>query len=76
MFDKWENVRNKVSQPCIIPILIIICFVNVFFVNNVIKCECTCLVGMLMCHSTCMCRHLELCKEIITEMVMTDSYDT
>ena len=54
------SVRNKVSQPCIISILIIF-FVNVFFANNVIKCECTCLVGMLMCHSTCMCQHLELC---------------
>jgi hypothetical protein len=54
------TVRNKVSQPCIIPILIIV-FVSVFFANKVIKCECTCLVGMLMCHSTCMCRHLELC---------------
>ena len=29
-----KNVRNKVSQPCIIPILII-CFVNVIFGNNV-----------------------------------------
>ena len=67
MFDKWENVRNKVennrnkvSQPWIIPILIIF-FVNVFFTNNVIKCECTCLVGMLMYHSTCMCQYLESC---------------
>ena len=72
MFDKWENVRNKVSQPCITPILIIICFVNVFF-QIICKCECTCLVGMLI---TYICRHLELCKEIMTEMVMTDSYDT
>ena len=29
-----EYVRNKVSQPCIIPSLII-CFVNVIFANNV-----------------------------------------
>ena len=58
MFDKWENVRNKVSQPWIIPILIIV-FVSVFFANNVIECECTCLVGMLI---TYMCRHLEVCE--------------
>ena len=35
VFDKWENVRNNVSQPCTIPVLII-CFVNVIFANNVI----------------------------------------
>jgi hypothetical protein len=51
-------VRNKVSQPCIIPIHII-CFVNLFFANNMCKCECTCLVGRLI---TYMCRHLEVCE--------------
>ena len=30
VFKKWENIRNKVSQPCIIRILIIH-FENVFF---------------------------------------------
>ena len=46
---KAAILRNKVSQPYIIPILIIIYFINVFL-QIICKCECTCLVGMLILH--------------------------